>query len=629
MVVLGMIVDDSVITMDGYMNKLDRGMDRVDAACESANELFTPMLIATSAIGTMFIPMTFILTDYLRDFVQSSPWIVLFSLMTSLAYAVLVVPSLEVRYIKSSVPTRVNFVTKMQIALFKGLQNFCFRHAYWSLLAGLCTILLGLLMFSQLNVQMMPMAPRPFFAVEVYLPPSASFKETEAVSDSLSTLMRKDPRITSVTEFIGTGTPRFHCTYQPILPGKNVAQLIVNTKSNEDTESFLRDYESKYDNIFPDAIIHFAQMSYQSTNAPVEVVLSGEDYQKLVPVAEQIKSYLQGDDDLKWVHSDVDNFVPAVSLEINSEEASRLGVNRSMMNLSLAGEYNGLPLTSFTEGTRTIPVNLYASRSAEESYDDIANSLVPTYMAGMMVPVRQVARMVPEFYPENLIRVNGMPTVTVGADVRFARSEPVVSHRLKKFIKDELVVPAGVKVELGGLDAGNHEIIPDVIFSFLAAVAVLFLFLLMYFKKFKLASLTILMSSLCLFGASLGLWLFKFDFGMTSVLGLISLVGIIVRNGIILFEYAETLRLDKGMSALEAAEEAGKRRIRPIFLTSCTTALGVLPMVIAGGLLWQPMGVVICFGTLLSIFLIALLMPIAYWQMYKNEDNKIKKSALS
>ena len=130
------------------------------------------------------------------------------------------------------------------------------------------------------------------------------------------------------------------------------------------------------------------------------------------------------------------------------------------------------------------------------------------------------------------------------------------------------------------------------------------------------------LSSLCLFGASFGLWIFKLDFSITAVLGLISLVGIIVRNGILMFEYAEDARFEHGESVRDAAYHAGQRRMRPIFLTSCTTALGVLPMIISGDLLWMPMGVTICFGTLLSIFLITLIMPVSYWQLNKKADKK-------
>ena len=115
--------------------------------------------------------------------------------------------------------------------------------------------------------------------------------------------------------------------------------------------------------------------------------------------------------------------------------------------------------------------------------------------------------------------------------------------------------------------------------------------------------------------------MFDLDFGLTAILGVISLIGIIVRNGILMFEYAEELRFKEGYDVKEAAVISGQRRMRPIFLTSCTTALGVLPMVTGGDLLWQPMGVVICFGTLLSIALIVLIMPVSYWLVFRKSTN--------
>ena len=141
-----------------------------------------------------------------------------------------------------------------------------------------------------------------------------------------------------------------------------------------------------------------------------------------------------------------------------------------------------------------------------------------------------------------------------------------------------------------------------------------------------MALLTMVLSLLCLFGASFGLWVFGLDFSITAVLGLISLVGIIVRNGIIMFEYAEELRFKHGYSVRDAAFMAGQRRMRPIFLTSLTTALGVLPMILSGDLLWMPMGVCISFGTVLSIALVVLIMPVSYWQLYRKAPTLPKPS---
>lgn len=623
-VVLGMIVDDSIITMDGYMDKLGRGMSRLDAAQASAQELFKPMFMATFAISAMFFPILKLIHGYLGDFVSTFPWVITFALMSSLAYAILVVPSLETRFITSPTSESKGIINKFQNILFKGMQTAydfvqdkCFKHAGLTILSGVAAIALGLLMFSRMNLQLMPMANRPLFAIEVYLDPDSSIEQTQAVTDSLSRILRKDDRIVSVTEFIGTGTPRFHATYSPILPGPNVAQLIVNTKSNKDTRECLKEYESFYEHYFPNALIRFKQMDYQGVSIPVEVRVFGDDYEQIRAVSDSIKSYMSTLEMIKWVHSDGDNLIPTINLELKGDEATRLGVNRALMNLSLTSALNGVPISSIREGDVTIPVNLYSQDFQKDAtYDNIGNTLVATAIPGQMVPLRQVADVSPGWEPEVLTRINGKQAIVVGADMKYGYSQPTATKAIKEYLS-RTTMPEGVSVEFGGLNSINSSIGPEIIISFFAAVFVLFMFLLFHFKKISLAVLTIVLSSLCLFGAFFGLWIFGLDFSMTAVLGLISLVGIIVRNGIIMFEYAEELRFEKGYSVKDAAQEAGKRRMRPIFLTSCTTALGVLPMIISGDLLWMPMGVVICFGTMLSVFLITLIMPVSYWQIFR------------
>lgn len=623
-VVLGMIVDDSIITMDGYMDKLGRGMSRLDAAQASAQELFKPMFMATFAISAMFFPILKLIHGYLGDFVSTFPWVITFALMSSLAYAILVVPSLETRFITSPSSESKGIINKFQNILFRGMQTAydfvqdkCFKHAGLTILSGVAAIALGLLMFSRMNLQLMPMANRSLFAIEVYLDPDSSIEQTQAVTDSLSRMLRKDERIVSVTEFIGTGTPRFHATYSPILPGPNVAQLIVNTKSNKDTRECLKEYESFYEHYFPNALIRFKQMDYQGVSIPVEVRVFGDDYEQIRAVSDSIKSYMSTLEMIKWVHSDGDNLIPTINLELKGDEATRLGVNRALMNLSLTSALNGVPISSIREGDVTIPVNLYSQDFQKDAtYDNIGNTLVATAIPGQMVPLRQVADVSPGWEPEVLTRINGKQAIVVGADMKYGYSQPTAIKAIKEYLS-RTTMPEGVSVEFGGLNSINSSIGPEIVLAFFAAVFVLFMFLLFHFKKISLAVLTIVLSSLCLFGAFFGLWIFGLDFSMTAVLGLISLVGIIVRNGIIMFEYAEELRFEKGYSVKDAAQEAGKRRMRPIFLTSCTTALGVLPMIISGDLLWMPMGVVICFGTMLSVFLITLIMPVSYWQIFR------------
>ncbi len=638
-VVLGMIVDDSIINIDGYIDKLSQGLAPFDAAVTSARELFMPMLIATGAIATMFFPMTRIITGPLGDFVQLFPWTVAFSLMASLAYAMLVIPALEIHFIKPETdrPKRNAFIrAQMRFfgflqGLYDKLQNHCFRHPHFTIALGIGSIVLGILMFLALNVQMMPNAERDCFAVEIRLPEGSSLEATTRISDSLQKMMLTDPRVVSVTAFIGETAPRFHVTYAPCIPANNLSQLIVNTTSKQATEALLKEMDGRYAYYFAEAHVRFRQLDYQAVPTPVEVYVVGDDYALTVPVAQQIKDYmLTLDDELRWVHTDYDEFVPSVKVTLKPEECARLGLTKGILSLYMAEGLNGQPLTTVWEGDRSIPVKLYSQANYDpDDYESVANQIIPTLVPGVNVPLRQVADLSPEWHPAQIVRHNNRNAITVAADMKFWKSQAASMKKVHHYIDTEVLpnLPEGVSIEYGGLSALNTMVIPQILKSLFAAIAVLLAFLVAYFKKVNLALLTLCSSSLCMFGAFFGEWLFDLDFGMTSVLGIVSLIGIIVRNGIVMYEYAETLRTEEGMEAKEAAMKAGSRRMRPIFLTSATTALGVLPMIITRNPLWMPMGVVICFGVVLSMVIILAVMPVMYWLIFRTSKKTPKPVA--
>lgn len=630
-VVLGMIVDDSIITMDGYMEKLGRGMKRQDAAIASAKELFMPMFMATFAISAMFFPTKGLITGYLGDFIRSFPWIIAIALGCSLAYAMLVVPSLEIRFITSASPSQ-NAVSRIQGLFFAKMQSiydkcelFCFNHSAITVFTGVAAIVLGILMFMQLNIQMLPKANRDCFSIEMTLDHNSSIDRTREASDSLTRELLSDPRIKSVTAFVGESAPRFHSTYAPSLPGDNVAQLIVNTVSNKATVEYLTENEDRYEHLLPNTLIHFKQLDYQGDGS-IDIKLHGAPLEELRPLAEDIRNYLfTMDDKLKWVHTDCDDLTPGIGINIDQDKASRLGINRAVMSLGLTGSFNGYTISTLYEGDKKIPVNIYNSAVTDDmDYTDIGSMLIPSLTPGVSVPVSEVASVNPEWSLPQRPRYCGEEGISIYADMKMGKSEPEAMRQIRKYIDESIRprLPKGATVTYGGLSASNDTVFPQIAWSFLAAVSILFLFLLFHFKKTSIAALTLLLSMLCLFGASLGLWLFRMDFTITAVLGLISLVGIIVRNGIIMFEYAEDLRFKNGIEVREAAILSGQRRMRPIFLTSCTTALGVLPMILSGDPLWMPMGLVIAFGTLLSIFLIVLVMPVSYWLIFRKANVK-------
>ncbi len=624
-VVLGMIVDDSVIVVDGYTDLLQQGYSRWGSAVNSTKALFIPMSLATLAISAMFFPMTRIITGPLGDFVQLFPWTILFALFCSILYAVWVIPYLSTVFIKNR-NKNPNKFEAIQNRFFKALQTgyekllrLCFRRPTVTIGAAFLAVGIGVFIFTRLNIQMLPKADRNCFAVEIHLTHGSSLEQTAAVTDSMEHLLRIDPRVTGVTSFIGCASPRFHATYAPQMARKSYAQLIVNTTSEQATIELLKKYEQNYAYHFPNAYIRFKQMDYQAVKNPVEVYIHGNNFDEMQTISDSLKIFMNRLPELTWVHSDMDETSQNIKVELKSDEATRLGVSQSMLSLYLSSALSGQTLTNIWEGDYKVPVTLYTHKGDQNmTYQNLEDFQIPTSIPGVWVPLRQVATVSPDWDYAVINRRNSIRTITVGADLKFGKSQPEVQKQIEQYVEEVLApnLPTGVSISYGGLTSANNGVIPQITLSVVAAILVLFIFLLYHFGKLSVVFLTISASLICIFGACLGLWVFQLDFSITAVLGLVSLIGIIVRNAIIMFEYAESLRCNQRLSARDAAFEAGRRRMRPIFLTSFTTALGVVPMIIAHTGLWMPMGVVICFGTLFSMPLVVTVLPVAYWKIF-------------
>ncbi len=621
-VVLGMIVDDSVIVIDGYTDMLQRGYSRWYSAFYSTKALFVPMSLATLAISGMFFPMTHIITGPLGDFVQLFPWTVGFALVCSIFYAVWIIPYLSTVFIKRNKNgVALNRFEAAQNRFFVFLQNLyervlkhCFRHPALVIIVGIGAVVLGGFLFTRLQ------ADRNCFAVEMHLAEGSTLAQTEAVADSMEAVLRNDPRVESVTSFIGCSSPRFHASYAPQMAHKNYAQFIVNTSSELSTLKIIREYGPKYEYHFPNAYVRFKQIDYQGVNNPIEVRFKGDDFDHLKSAADSVKNFMHTLPELTWVHSNMDETSQNIQVTLKSDEATRLGVTQSALSIYLSAALGGQNLTNVWEGDYKVPVMLYTQEHGDTiSYQALEDMLIPTSMPGVWVPLRQVAEVGPEWHDAVINRRNSIRTVTVGADLTYGQSQPEMMKKVDQYVQKELkpTLPEDVEVFYGGLTETNHQVIPQIVISFFAAVLVLFVFLLYHFGRLDIVFLTLSASLICVFGAFLGLWIFRLDFSITAVLGVVSLMGIIVRNAIIMFEYADDLRKNHRLSSKEAGFEAGKRRMRPIFLTSATTALGVAPMIVAHTALWMPMGVVICFGTIFSLPLVVTVLPVAYWQVFK------------
>ena len=627
--VLGMIVDDSVVVIDGYSDLLRAGHSRWYSAVVSTSKLANSMLFATASIAMMFFPALAILKgNIMGDFVNLFPWTILIALACSFLYAIQVIPFLASRIIKRTSEEKASGLDRAQNAFFDWLQRgyeklltFCFRHRGLTLATGVVLTLLGAFLFTQINIQILPKAERDSFAVEIHMAASSSIEETGRVADSLSTLLMQDRRVKSVTSFVGMSSPRFHMTYAPQLASDHYAQFIVNTVSDKATKELMSTYAQAYENIFPQAQIRFKQMDYQSVLAPVEFYVKGDNYGDIAMVRDSLLRLMKQNPKLFYVHSDFDETEEMIDVMLKTDEANRLGITQSTLSIYLSGALSGTALSTLWEGDYSIPITIYSEGKENIDYGSLGDLLVPCAQPGTWVPLRQVADIVPRFHHNNMPHRNGVRCVTVSADVLPGAGQ-IKEYMNIKHELDKMELPDGVVVEPGGTFALSAKILPSLIMAIIAAIAVMFLVLIIHYGKLNISLLAISMAVLCVFGADIGLWLFGLDFSISAVLGLISLVGIIVRNAIIMYDYVAELRNKELMSVRDAAFHAGLRRMRPIFLTSATTAIGVVPMILAGTMLWMPMGVVICFGTLFTLPLIITILPVAYCVVFENKKRQ-------
>ena len=625
--VLGMIVDDSVVVIDGYSDLLRAGHSRWYAASVSTSKLANSMLFATASIAMMFFPALAIMKgNIMGDFIGLFPWTILIALACSFIYAILVIPFLSSRVIKGT--AKSTWVDRLQNRFFDRLQKgyerrlaFCFRHKKFTLLSGFVLVLVGVFLFTQINIQILPKAERDSFAVEIHMAASSSIEETGVVADSLSALLLKDQRVKSVTSFVGMSSPRFHLTYAPQLASDHYAQFIVNTVSDKATKELISEYAQRYENIFPQAQIRFKQMDYQSVLAPVEFYVKGDNYGDIATVRDTLLRLMKQNPKLFYVHSDYDETEEMVDVVLKPDAANRLGITQSTLSIYLSGALSGTTLSTLWEGDYNIPIAIYSEGKQNIDYGSLGDLLVPCAQPGTWVPLRQVADIQPHFHHNNMPHRNGVRCVTVSADVMPGAGQIHEFYKIKREI-DKMELPDGVTVEPGGTYALSSSLLPSLLMSVVAAIFVMFLVLIIHYGKLNISLLAISMAVLCVFGATFGLWLFGLDFSISAVLGLISLVGIIVRNAIIMYDYVAELRTKDLLSVTEAAYQAGLRRMRPIFLTSATTAIGVVPMILAGTMLWMPMGVVICFGTLFTLPLVITILPVAYCVAFENKKRQ-------
>ena len=625
--VLGMIVDNSIVVIDNHVTKIDQGFSPWHAAIKSARELVAPIIVATLAILAAYIPLGFMVPGTAGEFMATIPWVVTIALTVSILVALFLVPYLNFVFIKKGLknvrkPGKKSFLDVLQAWFDKSLDK-AFKHPRLVIAIGIGSVLFSVVLFKFTDQQLFPEMERNQFAVEVYLPTGSSLKVTQKVVDSLESILLKDRRVTNVTTFIGTSSPRFHTVYAPQMPASNFGQLLVNTKSEKATRAIVNDYSPRYSDNFINAHVKWKILAMQLNKASIEVRISSDSVKDIRSTEKKVMEILSRTHGLAWVRTDWDQPQQNINVNLDRDKANRMGYYKSLVATSVMIGLDGVPLTTIWEDDYPVDVILKQDQSSTQNIKTLEDQYITSPMSFSAIPLRSMADFTPSWSEGTVVRRNGVPTLTIMIDNTPKAVAATILDEIKPQI-EKLSLPEGTYINWGGDYEAMQEVFIPMGIALGVSILLIFFILLIQFRKAKLALLIMSGMLLTLPGAAIGILIMRFPFSVTAFIGITSLCGMVVRNGIILIDYARELKEKQGMSTKEAAKAAGKRRMRPIFLTSAAAGMGVVPMIISRSPLWGPLGTVICFGLLFSMVLTLYIMPILFSVSYSDKEKKAK-----
>lgn len=625
-IVMGMVVDNAIVVVDNYIEKLDEGVSPWTGAWEAATQLSVPIFTATLAIIFAFAPLAFFMNGIAKDFIAALPATVAVALVASMGVALLVTPYTCYLFIKKGLKHKVSDRPIKKTVLdhlqdgFNKMVELCFRWPKSTLTAAVASVVLALVVAGKVDQEFFPVSERNQFNMEVWLPNGASLPVTEDAVKKIEKILKEDKRVVGVASFVGTSSPRFHITYAPETPRRNFAQIFITTESEEATDEMAKEYLAKFDNFLPDGEIKIRQLSMQATS-PIEVRIIGDNLNDQKRVAEQVVQILKDEPGANFIRNDYEEDVFGVTLKIKDDVASRLGVSKQAITQTLGAQLKGFSASTLWEGDKPVDIYLRLDNDSRKDFNDLSDLYISTQFGGK-VPLKEVAELVPGWHTGKIAHKNGLRTLTVSSEAQLGIRASKIQAKIQPKIA-ALDLPDGIEIQYGGELENSMENAPGMATSLGVSLILIFLTLLFQFKNFKKTLIVLSTFPLSLLGAFLGLYVTGNPMGMTAFMGIISLIGIVVRNGIILVDYADELVRDHGYTIKAAALGAAKRRMRPIFLTSSAAAVGVIPMIISKSPMWGPLSSVLAFGLMVSMILTLFVVPVLYYLFVKPEPVEI------
>ncbi|MBQ6972834.1 MAG: efflux RND transporter permease subunit [Synergistaceae bacterium] len=605
-IALGSLVDNGIVVAEGMLVGTERGMSIEDAASDSVNGSIWAMLGGTFIAVMAFAPIG-LSKAQAGEFLRSMFQVVAISMMLSWFAALIVAPALGKVMLKPSKQEGDpygSFLFRMYRAILEG----CLHHRTLTIIITVGMFAASMLIFSRMATSFFPDAETVYYNVELWSQQGTSLAGQEKVTQELADYISSQPEVKNVTQFIGGGGLRFMLTYQP--PENNTAfsQLMVEMKDAKDSRPMILKTQKYIEENMPGVDGQcklFARGSGMSEK--IGVRFYGEDPEILRGLTKKALEIMERDPSSQFLRTDWREKVEVIRPVILKDQMQNLGLGRPLINMAFQTATTGAAIGSFRDGDKSLAI--YAALTPDERNNIGFLSSLPVWSPALnkSVPLGTVfTKMETAFEDDIIIHRDRSRVITAMSEIKLGTNADAMLARIRPKI-EAIPLPLGYTLEFGGQMELSDESMAGMAVAFPPAILIMFIIMVFLFNGFRQTIIIFVSLPLILIGVVLGLWSAGMDVSFLAIVGLLSLVGMLAKNSIVLLDQVSA-DFAAGRDKYEAIVEDGISRLRPVSMSALTTVLGMFPLV--WDVMFGPMAVTIMAGLTVSTVLTLLVIPV-------------------
>lgn len=617
---LGLLVDDAIIVIEMMQVKLEEGMDRLAAAQAAYKGCAKPMLAGTLITAAGFIPVGFA-AGQTAEYVGAFFWVIASTLLLSWVASIFVSPVLGYRFIRVKAGEKKSAFADRAYRLFYKAIAWCIRFKK-TVIIGTAAIFAGTVaLIPFVNQEFFPDSVRPEIILDVNLPSGASIKETKEVMAGIADNLYGDDRVSSFSTYVGDSAPRFILLFDPLAPEDSHGQMILVARDSKVRDSLRDDTLAFIAEQYPDARAHARLITTgPPAEYPIMLRLSGKNVEDTAKFAKEAAALVSQYPGMKNVSMDWPEETPVVRLKVDQDKVRKLGGDNYSISRDLYVKLSGYKVAESYQGNQLVPISFRLEGSNAARLADLSS--LPVHVgSGRYVPLGEIADISYENETSTIWRRDLHPTITIRGEAGGDKTaDSVVNELYDRTLKDfREHLPDGYTLEKGGAIENSEKSV-----QYLAAPVPIMIFLILMILMFELDKIPLMVIAgitgpLGLIGAILSLFLTRQPMGFVSIVGMLALSGMVVRNSIILLDQIRQ-HLADGKKPYDAVIESAALRFRPIMLSSVTDVLGFVPLIPSP--FWRPLAVSFIGGLLLATAIGLLVVPALYCWYYKVEGPK-------